>query len=143
MAQHFCLARCHLSFRLNQPFNDMPNQLSRSKKRKTIAEHAVVLAMLEHIAEVQITTSTELLRDAAREVVRGYKFKDELTKVLSAYEPQLPKRGSSSKELARYKRECREYDDLAMDLGLKDANQVQSENSLHRASSAPVLVGHL
>jgi hypothetical protein len=121
----------------------MPNQLAESKKRKTVAEHAAVLAMLDRIAAKEHTTSTELLRKAARDTVRRYEHKAELADVLSAYAPKLPNCRSSSKELARFKRECREYDALAMALGLRQAEQVQADNSLHRANRAPVLIGHL
>jgi len=125
----------------------MPNQLAQTKKRKTVAEHAAVLALLDRIAEAESTTSTELLRSAARDVVRRHVGKKtvstELQDIFRAYAPELPRAVSSAKEVSHYKREAREYDDLALDLGFNQAAEVQARNSIHRASSAPVLVGSL
>ena len=125
----------------------MPNQLAQSKKRKTIAEHAAVLALLDCIAEALGTTSTELLRIAARDVVKQYAadglHKKGLGKVFQAYEPKLSRTAKSAKEISRYKRESREYDALALDLGFKKVEDVQASNSIHRRSKAPVLVGRL
>jgi hypothetical protein len=125
----------------------MPNQLSRSKKRKTVAEHAAVLVMLEQIARRKGTTSTELLREAARDIIRK-QAKDEavsedLRHVLAAYAPKPPRRARSAKELSRFKKESREFDGLTMDLGLSDVVEIQNRNSIHSASKRPVLIGQL
>jgi|GEM_PF-2335974 len=73
----------------------MPNQLSQTKKRKTVAENAAVLALLDHIAEVEGTTSTDLLRSAARDIVRQYVERDTLRKdmerIFQSYQPILPR----------------------------------------------------
>lgn len=133
--------------RLIQPFSIMPNQLSRLKKRKTLAEHVAVLAMLEQIAAREGTTSTELIREAARGIVRknaqNSASSENLRNVLSAYIPKPPSRIRRAKELSRYKKECREFDELTMDLGLNDAVEVQQRNSIHRMPDAPVLIGRL
>ncbi|MGJ8640495.1 MAG: hypothetical protein ACSHYA_13995 [Opitutaceae bacterium] len=125
----------------------MPNQLAQTKKRKTVAEHAAVLALLDRIAEVEGTTSTELLRSAAREVVRQYagreSFREDLESVFQSYQPQLLETMQSAKDLSRYKRETREYDELALDLGFQNTEELQARNSIHSLSTAPVLVGNL
>jgi len=125
----------------------MPNQLASSKKRKTVAEHAAVLAMLEQIARREGTTSTELLREAARDIIRK-RAKDEaasekLRHVLDAYVPKPPRQARSAKELSRYKKESREFDELTLDLGMSDVVEIQNRNSIHRAPKAPVLLGQL
>lgn len=125
----------------------MPNQLAKSKKRKTVAEHAAVLAMLDLIAEKELTTSTELIREAARSVIRRYTQVTggvgELVEAFETFAPKLPADICKPKDLARFKIECREYDELALDLGLRLASDVQEENSIHRISGAPVLIGQL
>ena len=125
----------------------MPNQLAQTKKRKTVAEHAAVLALLDRIAEAEGTTSTDLLRIAARDVVRQYaghgSLRGDLDKVFQSYQPKLLRTVRSAKEVSRYKREAREYDKLALDLGFKKVVDVQARNSIHRLSTAPVLVGSL
>jgi hypothetical protein len=125
----------------------MPNQLAQSKKRKTIAEHAAVLAMLERIAADEQTTSTELLRKAARDVIRNYakdpKIVSDLRELLNAYEPKLPQQTKNPKALTRFKRDSREFDALTIDLGLFGVDAIQDRNSLHKHSKAPVLIGSL
>lgn len=133
--------------RLNQPLGFMPNQLARSKKRKTVAEHAAVLAMLEQIARRGGTTSTELLREAARDIIRKQAkdkaVSEDLRHVLGAYAPKPLRRARSANELARFKKESREFDELTMDLGLSDVVEIQNRNSIHSASKRPVLIGQL
>ncbi len=48
----------------------MPNQLAKSKRRQSLAEHEAVLAALAEIARREDTTVMALLRQAARELVR-------------------------------------------------------------------------
>lgn len=125
----------------------MPNQLAQSKKRKSVAEHAAVLALLERIAASESTTSTDLLRKAAREIIRHHAedpdTQRDLRQVLHAYEPKLPQRASTRKALARFKRDSREFDALTIELGLEHTEDIQKRNSLHKQSSAPVLIGSL
>ena len=112
-----------------------------------MAEHAAVLEMLELVAEKESKTSTELLRQAARSIIRRHARDNdgaaELLKAFEAFAPRLPTLVDKTSDLARFKKECREYDILAMDLGLKQASDVQGCNSIHRDAVPPVLVGHL
>jgi len=48
----------------------MPNQLAKSKRRQSLAEHAAVLAALAEIARREDTTVMALLREGARDVVK-------------------------------------------------------------------------
>ena len=48
----------------------MPNQLSKSKRRQSLAEHEAVLAALAEIARREKTTVMALLRQATRELVK-------------------------------------------------------------------------
>ena len=48
----------------------MPNQLAKSKRRQSLAEHEAVLAALAEIARREGTTVMALLREAARDLVR-------------------------------------------------------------------------
>lgn len=48
----------------------MPDQLSKSKKRQSFAEHEAVLVALTEIARHEYTTVMALLRQAVRELVK-------------------------------------------------------------------------
>ena len=81
------------------------------------AEHATVLALLDRIAEAVGTTSIDLLRTAARDVVRRYarhsSLREDLDQVFRSYQPEILQAMRTAKEVSRYKRETREYDELA------------------------------
>ena len=48
----------------------MPNQLSKTKDRKSVTEHEAILVALESIARREGTTTMALMRQAMRETVR-------------------------------------------------------------------------
>ena len=48
----------------------MPNQLSRTKRRQSIAEHRAVLATIETIALRENRTVVDVLREAIRELIK-------------------------------------------------------------------------
>lgn len=125
----------------------MPNQLSSTKKRKTVADHAAVLALLESIAEAEGLSSTDLLRQATRSLVREHvedsAIAAQLRAVFESYRPQPEPNFRSPAALKRFKRQQREYDNLALELNLLDAASVQARNSVHRSDRRPVLVGSL
>ncbi|WP_269522501.1 hypothetical protein [Coraliomargarita parva] len=125
----------------------MPNQLEESKKRKTVADHRAVLAALERIAALEGTSSTELIRAAARRVVRerlsDAGMREELQAVFRAELPKPSRQFKTPAQVARYKRKLREYDALCLDLGLSESAEVQSRNSIHNVSQRPVLAGGL
>ncbi|MEM0964752.1 MAG: hypothetical protein AAGJ81_01205 [Verrucomicrobiota bacterium] len=125
----------------------MPNQLARSKIRKTVAEHVAVLKMLELIAKRESKTSTDLLREATRDLIRDHArdedFASRLLQVYCAFAPRLPSRIQKPSDLVRFKKECREFDDIAVDLGLREALDIQERNSVHGISEPPVLISQL
>ena len=112
-----------------------------------MAEHAAVLEMLELVAAKESKTSTDLLREAARRIIREYAQQGEgaaeLFKAFRAFSPKLPEHTHKPRDLVRFKKESREYDNLALDLGFKQVSDVQESNSIHSESAPPVLMGHL
>jgi hypothetical protein len=118
---------------LNQPF-DMPNQLSKSKRRQSLAEHEAVLAALAAIARREDTTVMALLREAARNVVRQRAvmpaYADSLRSLVWRMAPAMPMRLKTPAQVARFKRTQREFDRVILDLQLAAPTAVQERNSL-------------
>ncbi len=115
----------------------MPNQLSQSKRRASLAEHEAVLAALATIARREETTVMNLLREGARQVVRSRsndpKESKALSKTVWACAPKMPARFTSAAHVARFKRSQREFDALVQDLQLAGPQAVQRRNSVVRA----------
>ena len=99
------------------------HQLSRSKKRKAVAEHAAVLAILDRIAEREETTSTELIRDAARKVVRKHaRSKSSAGRLRPRMGTDAPKphlRARSPQTLTHFKKAYRGCYEWAMEIEMK------------------------
>lgn len=112
----------------------MPNQLDQSKRRQSLAEHAAVLAALEHVARRENTSVMALLREAAREVVRKRAsdpaLKDSLRTVVWRAAPVAPKAFKTPAQLARFKRAQREFDRVVLELNLTAPAEVQARNSI-------------
>lgn len=112
----------------------MPNQLASSKRRKSLAEHAAVLAALEQIAQRERTTVMALLRQAARAVVRQHAAEPSraaaLRTVVWQSAPRMPARFKTAAQLARFKRAQRDFDQVVLDLQLTTPAAVQARNSL-------------
>jgi hypothetical protein len=122
----------------------MPNQLAKSKKRQSLAEHEAVLAALAEIARSEDTTVMALLRQAARELVRRRGTAPAQVKALSAVvwrsAPQMPTQFKTAARLARFKRSQREFDQVILDLQLASPDTIQERNSLVSARQAVHLV---
>ena len=92
-------------------------------------------------------TTTDLIRQAARELVsrhaREKSQEQQLRSIFLAHAPKPPKRMRSPAQVARYKKALREYDAIALDLGLQDAIEIQTRNSIHQSPKRPALTGHL
>lgn len=116
----------------------MPNQLSKTKRRQSLAEHSAVLAALASIARREKTTVMALLREAAREAVRKRAVLpeqvNELRAVVRRLEPRMPAQFKNHAHLSRFKRAQREFDQVILDLKLAAPAEVQDRNSLVRAS---------
>lgn len=112
----------------------MPNQLARSKRRHSLAEHEAVLAALAAIARRDGTTVTALLREAARSLVRAKTATPSdvvwLSRIVSAKAPRMPARFESPSEVARFKRAQRDLDRVRLDLGLARPSDVQERSSI-------------
>ncbi|HEY3756078.1 MAG TPA: hypothetical protein VGL42_08015 [Opitutaceae bacterium] len=112
----------------------MPNQLAQDKRRQSLAEHAAVLAALASIAEREETTVMDLLRSAARQVVRERAAMPEraeaLRSVVFGMAPKMPLRFKTSAQLARFKRAQRDFDRVLIDLNLSAPIEVQARNSI-------------
>jgi hypothetical protein len=128
---------------LNQPFI-MPNQLAKSKRRQSLAEHEVVLASLAEIARRESTTVMALLREAARNVVRqrsGIPAQALALRSLAArLTPQMPARFKTPAQVARFKRLQRDFDQVILDLRLAAPLAIQDRNSLVRSNQAVRLI---
>jgi len=112
----------------------MPNQLAKSKKRQSLAEHEAVLAALAAIARDEDTTVMALLRQAARELVMKRGANPAQAKALRAVvwrcAPRMPAQFKTAAQLARFKRAQREFDQVVLDLRLASPEAIQERNAL-------------
>jgi hypothetical protein len=112
----------------------MPNQLSKFKRRQSLAEHEAVLAALAAIARSEDTTVMELLRQAARELVKKKAAdpiqKKNLRQLVLQKSPLMPKRFKTAAQVARFKRAQRDFDQVLLDLDLSSPQAVQQRNSV-------------
>lgn len=110
----------------------MPNQLARSKRRQSLAEHEAVLAALAEIARREDTTVMALLRRAARQLVREKAAVPDigLRELVLAKAPRMPARFKTAAQVARFKRAQREFDQVLLDLALVSPQAIQQRNSV-------------
>jgi hypothetical protein len=112
----------------------MPNQLARSKRRQSLAEHEAVLAALSEIAHREDTTVMALLRQAARALVRkkasNPALAETLLRAVGQKAPLMPARFKTSAQVARFKRQQREFDQALLDMGLATPQSIQQRNSV-------------
>jgi hypothetical protein len=112
----------------------MPNQLSKSKRRQSLAEHEAVLTALAEIARAEDTTVMALLREATRDLVKR-KVNDptqaeRLRQLVWEKAPQMPVHFKTAAQVARFKRAQREFDQVLLDLGLASPQAIQQRNSV-------------
>ena len=112
----------------------MPNQLAPTKSRQSLAEHAAVLAALATIAMREERSVMDLLRSAARQVVRQRATTPQhsaaLQSVVWQHAPRMPARFKTSAQLSRFKRAQREFDQVLLDLQIAAPAEVQARNSI-------------
>lgn len=112
----------------------MPNQLAKSKRRQSLAEHTAVLAALATIARREDTTVMDLLRSGARQIVRQRAtipaYAEPLRSAVWRTAPQVPKYFKTAAQLARFKRAQREFDHVLLDLQIAAPTEVQDRNSI-------------
>jgi len=92
------------------------------------------LAALTTIAEREDTTVMDLLRSAARQVVRERAavpaHAAALRSVVWRMAPQMPLRFKTPAQLSRFKRAQREFDQVLLDLRIAAPAEVQARNSI-------------
>lgn len=112
----------------------MPNQLSKSKRRQSLAEHEAVLAALAEIARREDTTVMALLRQATRDLVRNRVSEpiqaERLRQLVWQKAPQMPALFKTAAQVARFKRAQREFDQVLLDLALASPQAIQQRNSV-------------
>ncbi len=112
----------------------MPNQLSKSKRRQSLAEHEAVLAALVEIARSENTTVMALLRVATRALVKQKVNEpnqaERLRRAVWQKAPRMPAHFKTAVQVARFKRAQREFDQVLLDLSLASPQAVQQRNSV-------------
>ncbi len=112
----------------------MPNQLSKSKRRQSLAEHEAVLVALAEIASQEDTTVMALLRQATRELVKRRVSEpiqaERLRQAVWAKAPRMPALFKTAAQVARFKRSQREFDQVLLDLALASPQAIQQRNSV-------------
>lgn len=93
-----------------------------------------MLAALATIARQEDTTVMDLLRSAARQVVRQRAAMPAHAQVLRSVvwqlAPRMPSRFKTAAQLARFKRAQREFDQVLLDLQIAAPAEVQARNSI-------------
>lgn len=122
----------------------MPNQLAKAKRRQSLAEHEAVLAALAEIARQDNTTVMALLRQAARELVRKRAANtaqaETLRQVVWQKAPRMPSHFKSAAQVARFKRQQREFDQALLDMALASPRVIQRRNSVAPSRQAIRLI---
>lgn len=112
----------------------MPNQLAENKRRKSLAEHEAVLKALEEVARMEGSSSMAVMREAIRDTIRKHTSDrqqfNRLRKVVMSCAPKPERQFSSAKQLSRFKRSQREFDQILLDLHLSNAETVEKRNSI-------------
>jgi hypothetical protein len=112
----------------------MPNQLSKSKRRQSLAEHEAVLTALAEIARAEDTTVMALLREATRDFVKRKVDEstqtEHLRQLVWQKAPKMPTHFKTAAQVARFKRAQREFDQVLLDLGLASPHAIQKRNSV-------------
>ena len=112
----------------------MPNQLSPNKRRKSLSEHEAVLSALEVLARHEGTSVMTQMRRAIRQWIRQHQDAKMLTGELlveaESFAPKVASSFKNRKQVERFKREQREFDQLMLDLGLTSPDAVEACNSV-------------
>jgi len=112
----------------------MPNQLSKSKRRQSLAEHEAVLTVLAEIARSEETTVMALLREATCDLVKRKVNEstqsERLRQLVWQKAPKMPTHFKTAAQVARFKRAQREFDQVLLDLGLASPQAIQQRNSV-------------
>ena len=123
----------------------MPNQLSKSKRRQSIAEHRAVLAAIDTVARSENRTAVDVVREAIRELVKR-RAEDPLRAELLRTEvwnlaPRFPSKLRTRAQVSRFKREQREFDQVVLDLNLAAPKEIEARNSIAHPDHPIRLIG--
>ncbi len=123
----------------------MPNQLSKSKRRQSIAEHVAVLSAVAEIARVEGKPVVALLREAIREMVKRRATEpahaDRLRSAVWKVAPRVPSNIRTSAQAARIKREQRIFDRIMIDMELASPSEIEARNSIARPEQSIRMIG--
>ena len=123
----------------------MPNQLAKSKRRLSLAEHEAVVAALAAIASREGKTVMDLLRQALRDCLRDRATDpaqvESMRAAVWALAPQMPEAFKTAAQVARFKRAQRDFDQVVLDLGLASPATAQERNSVVPARQPVRLIG--
>src|SRR5271167_3325532 len=112
----------------------MPNQLAKSKRRQSIAEHVAVLEAVVAVSRREETTVVALIREAIRELIRK-RAADPMNAELmrSAVWKAAPRSHLNMRtraQVSRFKRDQREFDQVVLDLHLAEPSEIEARNSI-------------
>ncbi len=123
----------------------MPNQLSNTKRRQSIAEHRAVLAAIETVARSESRTVVDVLREAIRELVKRRVEDPLLAELLRSevwnHAPQFSPKTRTRAQVSRFKREQREFDQVILDLNLAAPMEIEARNSIAHPDYPIRLIG--
>jgi hypothetical protein len=123
----------------------MPNQLSRTKRRQSIAEHRAVLAAVETIARREGRAVVDILREAIRDLIKRRAKDPSLAELLRSevgkLAPRIPAKIRTPAQVSRFKREQRAFDQVILDLNLAAPMEIEVRNSIAHPDQPIRLIG--
>jgi hypothetical protein len=123
----------------------MPNQLSRTKRRQSIAEHGAVLATIKTIALCENRTVVDVLREAIRDLIKRRAEDPAIAELLRSkvwnLAPRIPAKIRTPAQVSRFKREQREFDQVILDLNLVTPMEIEARNSIAHPDQPIRLIG--
>jgi predicted RNA-binding Zn ribbon-like protein len=112
----------------------MANQLARGKCRKSMAEHKAVIALLEEIASEERVSAMSLMRQAIRRLVRERIAEsarpEDFKSAAMEFCPTVPAKVRTARDLSRFKKEQREFDQVLLELHLSGPEAIEERNSV-------------
>ncbi len=112
----------------------MPNQVAKTKKRKSLTEHKAVFAALTEIVRQEGSSEMGVMRRALRDFIAKNADdpvqRERLRAAVMQCAPQPPETFNSPGELSSFKRRQRTFDQLLLDLNLETSASVDARNSV-------------
>jgi len=100
----------------------------------TLTEHKAVIAALEKIAQEKNLSIRDMMQEGIRNEIRKYaeneSVRKEILNILKDFEPKLKEEITSPTELAKFKREQRNFDNLMLNLKLETPDHIEENNSV-------------